>query len=166
MSEQTSHAMWVVAATLLLAFLFAIYPLPQSLLWARPEWVALVLIYWVIALPQRIGFLCSFTAGLLLDVLEDAPFGQNALSLSVAVWLALTLYRRARRFNVWWQSVFVFVMVGSHQMVGRWLQNATGVNAMGVANSVVFWMPVVISALLWPAVMTQLRYLRRRFQVR
>ena len=154
--------MWVIACSFAVAFMLAVIPLPHTMLWARPEWVTLVLIYWVIALPQRIGILTSFLVGLLLDSLEGAVLGQNALSLSVVAYLALLLYQRLRLFNMWQQAAVIFVMVGIDQMVGQWLQNISGMGA----GSPLFLMPVAISALLWPAVMTLLRHLRRRYQVR
>lgn len=160
--QQSSQGMWVIACSFAVAFLLAVAPLPHSMLWARPEWVTLVLIYWVIALPQRIGILVSFTVGLLLDSLEGAMLGQNALSLSVVAYLSLVLYQRLRVFNMWQQAAVVFVMVGINQMVGQWLQNLSGINA----GNPLFLMPIAISALLWPGVMALLRQLRRHFQVR
>ena len=159
--RQSSEGLWVIACSFAVAFMLAVIPLPHAMLWARPEWVTLVLIYWVIALPQRIGILTSFLVGLLLDSLEGAVLGQNALSLSVVAYLALVLYQRIRQFNMWQQAAVVFMMVGINQMVGQWLQNFSGMNAA----SPLFLMPVAISALLWPGVMALLRQLRRRYQV-
>lgn len=160
-ARDASHGSWVIVASFAAAFLLAVLPLPSTLLWARPEWVTLVLIYWVIALPQRIGIAVSFVVGLLLDALEGSMLGQNALSLSVVGYLSLLLYQRLRLFNMWQQVGVVFVLVGINQMVGHWLQNLVG---MGIASPL-FLMPVAISALLWPAMMTLLRHLRREFQV-
>lgn len=160
-AQQSSGGMWVIACSFAVAFMLAVIPLPHALLWARPEWVTLVLIYWVIALPQRIGILFSFLVGLLLDSLEGAVLGQNALSLSVVAYLSLLLYQRLRVFNMWQQAAVVFAMVGINQMVGQWLQNISGMNA----GSPLFLVPVAISALLWPGMMTLLRHLRRRYQV-
>jgi rod shape-determining protein MreD len=160
--QESSGGTWVIACSFAVAFMLAVMPLPHTILWARPEWVTLVLIYWVIALPQRIGILVSFLVGLLLDSLEGAALGQNALSLSVVAYLSLLLYQRLRVFNMWQQAAVIFVMVGINQLVGQWLQNISGLNT----GNPLFLMPVAISALLWPGVMTLLRHLRRRYQVR
>jgi rod shape-determining protein MreD len=152
---------WVIFVSFLVAFILAIFPMPAAFMWARPDWVALVLIYWVIALPQRFGILLSFAVGLLLDVLEGSMLGQHALSLSVIAYLALVLYQRLRLFNMWQQAAVIFVMVGINQLVGLWLQNLVGMGPRGA----LFLMPVVMSALLWPGVMSLLRFLRRHFQV-
>jgi rod shape-determining protein MreD len=131
------------------------------MLWARPEWVTLVLIYWVIALPQRIGVVASFCVGLALDLLEGGVLGQNALSLSVVAYLALVLYQRLRLFNVWQQAGVVFVMVGINDLVGQWVQNLMGLGS----QNLFFLIPALLSALLWPAILTLLRHLRRHYRV-
>lgn len=161
MVNDSPSGTWVIVASFAVAFLLAVYPMPMSLRWARPEWVTLVLIYWVIALPQRVGIVVSFCVGLLLDVLEGSVLGQNALSLCVVAYLSLVLYQRLRVFNMLQQASVIFVMVGINQLVSQWVQNLTGVGAV----SVLFLLPAFLSALLWPAVLTVLRGLRRRFRV-
>jgi rod shape-determining protein MreD len=155
------HGLWLIGLTFCAALLLAIAPMPLWIQWARPEWVALVLIYWVIALPQRVGVLVAFFLGLLVDVVEGAALGQNALALSVVAFLALVLYQRLRVFNVWQQVAVVFIMVGINQLLGQWVQNLVGVGA----QSMLFLLPALVSALLWPLVMVALRYLRRSYRV-
>lgn len=152
---------WVIVLSFIIAFLLAVYPMPQQLLWARPEWVTLVLIYWVIALPQRIGITVSFTVGLVLDLLEGAVLGQNALSLTVVAYLSLVLYQRLRLFNVWQQAGVVFIMIGINELVAQWVQNLIGVGS----KNLLFLLPALLSALLWPATLTLLRHLRRQYGV-
>ena len=55
MVDQQPNGYWVILLTFFAAYVLAVLPLPLWLLWARPEWVALLLIYWTIALPQRVG---------------------------------------------------------------------------------------------------------------
>lgn len=161
MVDEKHRGGWVIGLTFLVAFVLAVFPLPQSLLWARPEWVTLVLIYWIIALPQRVGIVVSFSTGLMLDLLEGSLLGQNALSLSVVAYLSLLLYQRLRVFNMLQQVAVIFVMVGINQLVSQWLQNLTGVGAV----SLLFLLPALLSALIWPAVLTLLRHLRRQYGV-
>ena len=150
-----------MALSFLLAVLLAVFPVPLWLQWARPEWVSLVLIYWVIALPQRIGIVVAFLLGLLLDVVEGAVPGQNALALSVVAYLSLVLYQRLRVFNIWQQAAVVFVLVGINQLVCQWLQSLVAAGA----QTWQFLLPALVSALLWPGVLSVLRHVRRRYQV-
>ena len=161
MVEQGAHAYWVIIVSFLAAYVLAVLPLPHWLLWVRPEWVALVLIYWTIALPHRVGILTALLLGILLDTLEGAALGQNAFALVVVALLSLTLYQRLRVFSVLQQSGTVFVLVGINQLVCQWVQNLEGVGS----TELLFLLPAVSSALLWPFVLHILRSLRRHYLV-
>ncbi|MCB1855001.1 MAG: rod shape-determining protein MreD [Pseudomonadales bacterium] len=152
---------WVILLSFFTAYVLAVLPLPQWLQWLRPEWVALCLIYWVLALPHRVGILTALVLGLGLDVLEGALLGQNAFALVVVALLCLTLYQRLRVFSLWQQAGTVFVLVGVNQLVCQWVQNLQGVGA----PSLLFLLPAVSSALLWPLVLHLLRQLRRHYMV-
>ena len=161
MVDQQPRGYWVVLASFLMAYVLAVLPLPQWLQWGRPEWLALALIYWTIALPHRVGILTGLLLGLGLDALEGAVLGQNAFALVVVALLCLTLYQRLRVFNLWQQAAVVFVLVGINQLVCQWVQNLEGVGV----RSQLFLLPAVSSALLWPVVLHLLRFLRRHFLV-
>ena len=157
--EQNSY--WVIVFTFLLAIILALVPLPLWLLWARPEWLALVLVYWTIALPHRVGIFTGLILGVTLDVLEGATLGQNAFSLSVLAFLTLILYQRMRVTNLWQQAAMIFLLVGINQLICQWIQNLQGV----AAQTPLFLLPAFTSALLWPVVLHTLRALRRHYQV-
>jgi rod shape-determining protein MreD len=143
------------------AYVLAVLPLPQWLLWGRPEWLALTLIYWTIALPHRVGIMTGLLLGVGLDVLEGAVFGQNAFALVVVALLSLTLYQRLRVYGLWQQAGVVFVLIGINQLICQWVQNLQGVGA----RSLLFLLPAFSSALLWPVVLLTLRGLRRHYRV-
>ena len=151
----------VMAGSFLLAALLAVVQIPEWLQWARPEWVALTLLYWCIALPHRIGIFTALLLGLLIDALEGAVLGQNAFSLTVPALCALLLYQRLRVFSLWQQCAVVFVVIGLHQLVGQWVQNLEGSGA----RSLLFLLPAVSSALLWPMMLQVLRSVRRYYRI-
>jgi rod shape-determining protein MreD len=155
------HGYWVILLSFFVAYVLAVIPLPHWMQWVRPEWLALILIYWTIALPHRVGILTALLLGLGLDALEGAVLGQNAFSLVVVALLSLTLYQRLRVFALWQQAGMVFVLVGINQLVCQWVQNLEGVGA----PSLLFLLPAVSSALLWPLVLHLLRQLRRHYMV-
>ena len=112
MSEVRSNGTWVIVASLFAALIFSTMPLPHMIEWGRPEWVALVLIYWVIALPYRVGVSTAWVVGLLMDVLNGTMLGQHALSLSIIVYFTFMLHLRVRVFPLWQQCLTVFVLIG------------------------------------------------------
>lgn len=161
MADREAHGYGIVLATFFCAAVLAILPLPNWLLWGRPEWMALALIYWCIALPQRVGVFTALVVGVLLDVLEGAVIGQNAFALVVMALLSLTLYQRLRVYGLLQQAGVVFVLVGIHQMICQWVQNLEGTGA----QTLLFLLPAFSSALLWPVVLRSLRALRRYYRV-
>lgn len=161
MAQDELHAYWVIAASFFVAYVLAVLPLPRWLLAARPEWLALALIYWTIALPHRVGILTALIVGVGMDVLEGAVLGQNALALIVVALLSLMLYQRLRVFSLSQQVAVVFVLVGIHQLICQWVQNLEGAGA----TDFVFLLPAVTSALLWPVALHSLRALRRQYRV-
>ena len=161
MADSDGHGYGVILLTFLAVYVLAVLPLPQWLQWGRPEWVALALIYWCIALPHRIGIATGLVLGVGLDVLEGAVLGQNAFALVVVALLSLVLYQRLRVYSLWQQSAVVFILVGINQLVCQWVQNLEGVGA----RTVLFLLPAFSSALLWPVILHFLRSLRRTYRV-
>ena len=161
MVDQGPHAYWVILASFFCALILAVVPVPGWLAWGRPEWVVLVLVYWVIALPQRVGLITALLLGLMLDIVEGAVMGQNAFALIVVALLALLLYQRLRIFSLTQQAGVVFVLAGINQMICQWVQNLEGAGA----DTLLFLLPAFSSALLWPFVLHLLRGLRRLYRV-
>lgn len=160
MSERV-NAYWIIVASLLLAAVLAVMPLTRSLIWWRPEWILLVLLYWTIALPHRVGLMTALAVGLLVDVMEGAVLGQNMFCLAVVLTFARLMYQRLRVFSPVQQASVVFVLAGLHQLITQWLQNLQGGGATGFG----FLFPALSTALLWPLLMPVLRELRRSYRV-
>ena len=97
-----AKARLALLSTFLVAIVLSIMPGPT---WAesfRPDWVGLVLIYWCIAVPERVGVGTGFVLGLIMDVLYGALLGSNALVKSLLVFLA-ELRKRLRTSRRSWR---------------------------------------------------------------
>ena len=93
------HAGWVIWTSFLVALILTILPLPA---WAgpyRPEWTLLVLIYWCMAIPQRVCIGVGWVVGILLDALRESLLGQNALGFALAAFVTIKLHQRLRVFS-------------------------------------------------------------------
>ncbi|MFT6366557.1 MAG: rod shape-determining protein MreD [Bacteroidia bacterium] len=121
----------------------------------------MVLIYWTIALPHRVGLLTGLCVGVALDAIEGSVFGQNAFSLMVVALLSLVLYQRLRVFNVLQQAGTVFLLIGINQLIGQWVQNLQGRGT----QSLLFLLPAFSSMLMWPVVLQILRSVRRKYRL-
>ena len=161
MSVQKANAHWVVWISLLTAYVLSILPMPAWLSIARPAWIPMVILYWIMALPERFGLMFAFLTGIVLDVFLGTYFGQSSMGLLVVAVVVLSLHRRLRMFPWWQQAFMVFVIIGLYQMLNLWMRALLG----GTTPSLWYLLPSVSSAALWPWVSGLLRFLRRYFRV-
>ena len=157
----TRHRGGVIVITFIVALLLEVMPLPSWLAIFRPEFPAMVLIYWGLALPQRVGVGVGWSVGLVLDVLRGALLGQHALGYAVMAYLALKLHRQIRVFPIWQQALTVMVFIALHQLLVLWVLGMIG-QSQGTFS---YWLPTLASAALWPWMFEGLRGVRRRFHV-
>jgi rod shape-determining protein MreD len=151
----------VILILFLIALVLTVMPLPNWVRDFRPQWVTLMLIYWCMALPQRVGVGTAWTLGVFEDVLTGTLMGQHALGLSVTAFLALRLHQRIRIFPLWQQSLSVFVLLLVEHLLSLWVIGATG----QPTPSLWYWMPTLVGMFLWPWFYIVLRDVRRRFKV-
>lgn len=151
------HSNLRIFMTLIFAMCLRIVPLPQSLAIFNPDWVLLVLIYWSLAMPERIGISYAWIFGILTDVLMGRLFGQYALSYSLLIYLVLIWHRQLRQFPQFQQSTFVFACLLISQLLLFWFENLkTPAQLHGV-----FWLPVLSGTLCWTLVYHVMRFVRR-----
>ena len=143
----------IISLTLVIALLLSVMPMSNVLELGRPMWLAMVLAYWVMALPHRVGLLTAWITGLATDVLYGQLFGQHALVMTLVAWMMLLLHQRIRRFPLWQQSLVMLPVLGIAQMLLLWLNSLTG----NRPPTLLFLLPAVVSALLWPWVYSVLR---------
>ncbi|MEM7254880.1 MAG: rod shape-determining protein MreD [Pseudomonadota bacterium] len=151
----------LLGASFVLAFVLTAVPIPAwAVIW-RPAWVALVLIYWCFALPQRVGVLVGWVSGLLLDVLNGTLLGQHAFGLALVAFVANRLHQRVRVLPPWQQALTVFALVFGYQLLVVWVNGIRGLEVPGWA----YVAAPLTSMVLWPWIFIVLRDLRRKFQV-
>ena len=152
---------WVIWLTFVLAFLLTVLPLPDVMDLGRPQWVALFLIYWVVALPEHIGMIASLIIGLLLDVLLGTALGVHSLAFCIQTYILQLSYQRIRMFQPFQQALVVLSLIALdmviiHQLQGLFVQVSVGFT---------YLIPSVFSAFFWPWIFIVLRNLRLKFGV-
>ena len=161
--KEKSNGVWVIILSFFLAYLLAIVPFPEWAMNYRPEWVPMVLIYWIMALPYRVGIGSAWCAGLILDILEGSVLGLNAIGLVIVAYVTSSIHLRFRMFSSIQQSGLVLVLLGINLFLSHWLKVITGYTA---ASDMMFIMGALTSAVLWPSLFQLLRQIRRGFEVR
>jgi rod shape-determining protein MreD len=152
---------WIIWFSFALALLLSVVPVPSFMDTARPLWLAMFVTYWMLALPHRVGMTTAWLLGLAADVLYGSLLGQNALALSLVAFLVLTLQQRLRVAPLWSQSLMLLIVFGLAQLVQLWLNVLVG----NRPSTLLFLLPVPISALCWPWVSVVLRRVRLSYGV-
>lgn len=152
---------FIIGITLTIAMMLTILPMPDWAIWLRPQWVLLVIMYWCLAIPDRVSVGIAWGIGLLMDVLQGTLLGQHALAMAVVAYFMVKFHPRIRLFPIWQNTLIVFILSIIYLGLLYWVQGVMGVSP----NTWEFWIPAITSALLWPWVFIILRDLRRKFNV-
>ncbi len=147
-----------VVLSLIAAFTLATVPLPEAVNHWRPAWIALTVLYWAIALPERMGVLSAWFIGILADVMHGALLGQHALGFALIAYLGLIYHQRIRVYPMVQQALVVGSIIFLHQLWMLMIYNTLG--SRHYPNT--YLLGTLTSALLWPWLFVVLRDLRRR----
>ena len=126
-------------------------------LW-MPDFLAVVLVFWNIHQPRRIGLGVAFVFGLLLDVHQASLLGQHALAYTVLIYCAIMIHRRILWFSVPGQALQLLPLFA--------LTHAITIVLRLIGGAVFPGWPVLLSpvleAALWPIVSVLLLAPQRR----
>lgn len=134
---------WFIALSLLLALLADLLPLGRAP-W-MPDLLALVLVFWAVHQPRRVGIFIAFAFGLVMDVHQGALLGQHALAYALLSFGAVALHRRMRWFGLLAQMLHVLPLFLLAQLV----MLAVGAAAGGMFPGWTLWLAPLAQALLW-----------------
>ena len=161
MNQKKIRIYFAVCFTFLVALVITIFPLPSKLWWLRPHWLTLVLIYWVMFLPNSIGVITGFMVGNLLDLLNGTPLGSTGLVLAFVAFLTIMLRPRLKQFRFWQQLVIVIFLMALEQLLYLWLQLALGSSSNGER----YWYATGLSIIVWPILFPLLQSYQRKFKL-
>jgi rod shape-determining protein MreD len=142
--------------SLLLALLANLLPLGRTP-W-MPDILALVLVFWSVHQPQRVGIGAAFVFGIAMDVHQSALLGQHALAYTALSFFAITIHRRLLWFTVPSQAVQVLPLFAASHAI----QLAIRMLAGGAFPGWFILLAPVIECLLWPVVSVLLLAPQRR----
>ena len=135
---------WFIAFTLLAALLIDMVPLGRVA--AMPDVLAIVLVFWGVHQPRRVGGLWAFVFGLLIDVHDGALLGQHALAYSGLSFGAISLHRRLPWFSLGAQAVQVLPLFFAAHVLALVVRMMVG----GMWPGWGVLLAPVLEAVLWP----------------
>ncbi len=149
---------WVILLTFVIALVLNMITYPDWMVYAAPDWVLLVLFYWCLAVPERIGVGIGWLAGLFMDILYYAILGQHAIAMAFVALVAVSGHRRIRLYELWQQCVVVLAVAAISILFKVWIYNLTS----GTEIRFEFWLSALTTCLVWPVVYNILRLVRHR----
>ena len=142
--------------TLVAALMIDMLPLGR-LAW-MPDVLAVVVVFWNVHQPLRIGVVAAFLFGLAVDVHQTSLLGQHALAYTTLSYFAITIHRRLLWFNVPTQALQVLPLFAAAHAIELAIRMLAG----GIFPGPSFLLAPVLEAALWPVVSVLLLLPQRR----
>ena len=139
-----SVKMGYMVFTVVLALVFNM--LPWRDVTGLPDMVALVLTFWCVHQPRKMGIGIAWFVGLVMDAGNGALLGQHAFAYAFLAFAAVSLHRRILWFSPWRQAAHVLVLL----LVSQALMLAVRLVAGGVFPGLTYFAGSFVAAALWP----------------
>ena len=136
--------------------MLGLLPLPLALQPLRPFWLALVLAYWLIEAPERVGLGFAFCVGLVADVVYGGLLGEQALRLVILAFIVQRFRARLRFFPLSQQALTLGALLVNDRIVSAGLHLALREPVLPWS----YWSAPLVGMLLWPPVFLILDALR------
>lgn len=146
MSADRASRRLPVLVTLIVGLMLAIMPLPDAIRAFRPDWLALLLIFWAMQLPRTWSVGSAWVIGIVLDVSYGTLLGQHALALCFVIFVTVRFHLLMRVFPLSQLTMTVFALLALYQFVLFWVNGVAGI----AAPAATYWGPVVTGTLIWP----------------
>ena len=154
--------LFVLVSIFIVAFILEIMPWPIGFQGFRPSWLILVLIYWALALPDKVIVGTAFIAGFVWDFILGSILGIHALVLSISIYFVAKHHLVVRNLSLWLQGLLVMlyiIMIRGFIFVIEHTLHAATFNTQEIAGA-------FISGILWPWVFLLMRQIRRQLRLR
>ncbi|WGE42747.1 rod shape-determining protein MreD [Actinobacillus equuli] len=152
----------VLISIFMIAFVLEIMPWPIGFQGLRPNWLVLVLIYWALALPNKVSVGTAFVAGIVWDLVLGSILGIHALVLSIAIYFVAKYHLILRNLSLWLQAILVMLYVVAIRFLIYFVElvlHSAEFNSQEVLGA-------IISGILWPWIFLLMRHIRRQLGLR
>jgi rod shape-determining protein MreD len=151
-------ATWLIVASVLAALTANLVPWPLDAAAFRPDFCALMLLYWGIHQPRRVAFSAAFALGIAIDLVDASLLGQHALAYVALLFSAIVLNRRILNFGFPGQSLHVLALLFATELIMIAVRLLAG---DGLPATRYLWGPF-LGAALWTPLSILLRLPRLR----
>lgn len=152
-AETNRDPLIAIIVSVIVCSVLMVYPLSYAVSGARPLFMLLLTLFWVMCQPTWCGVWFAFATGIFTDLLVDAPLGMNALSFVLITFIVrfLTRERRIMTFGNLWMISFLAVL--AHLFV-IWILQIMGGLQFSITRH---WQPLLSSVLVFPVMYFMLK---------
>lgn len=163
MNKPFKNQLWIYFS-LFLAVIMDNYLFPESTLNWKPLLTLLVLIYWNMALPDKVGIFEALFFGIIMDILNGSILGLHGLLFVLITYICQRFFYQFRVSPIWQQSVILFFLffIFKTAFSFDYFNVRLGLNVSDgfyLTNTFLF---ALVSSLFWIPTFFILRELRRR----
>lgn len=162
MDNRPAHNRWLIWLLLFIGLLLQIMPWTASIYGIEPNWLLLILVYWLIALPYRVGVGTAFLFGLILDLLSGSVLGVHTFAFSMVAYLALFKFQLIRNLALWQQLIIIILLSICYEFCLFMIEIVINHSVMMTPMSLI---SCIINGLLWPWNFLLMRMIRKRFWI-
>ncbi|OGT97538.1 MAG: rod shape-determining protein MreD [Gammaproteobacteria bacterium RIFOXYB2_FULL_38_6] len=131
---------------IVIGMVLTILPLPAMVVWFRPSWMLMILVFYLLMFPTEINLGIFWIVGLLMDLLTGTLLGLHAFLYTVIGYLMIRFLSRLPMFSLWQQS-FLWVFISFIYFFIQYLM----LGMIGqLPHTWEYWMPILFNAVLWP----------------
>ncbi|MDG6897259.1 rod shape-determining protein MreD [Actinobacillus delphinicola] len=145
-----------------LAVVLQVLPWPQGWQGARPAWLVLAVMYWILVLPDKINIGTAFVIGIVWDLVTGSVLGVHAMVLVIFAYFIRIKYMMLRNLSLWFQSILVIFFV-------MFIRLGLFVIEYILYHNVTFdphcLYGALLSGILWPWLVLLLRSIRYRIRL-
>lgn len=162
MGNEQPNRLSLIALSLFVGLVLSILPMSLYSASFRPDWTVLVLLYWVLALPERVNIGSAWFVGLLLDILLGSPLGAHALACALIGFFTAVNNKTIRHFSLPQQTLIIGLFLALYHLIVFWVSYFI----TDLPFSPSYLLPVLIDLPIWMLLFRLLHWYRNHFQIR
>lgn len=136
----------IIVLSFLGGMILEVVPLPHWAVYARPEWVFIILLFWAVTQPQYVGMTVAFCVGILMDLLTGTLLGQHALAFTLVIYIVASFHPQLKLFPLWQQLGIIFMFTMLQLALQCWVLEIIGM----LPTNWGYWLPAISSTIIWP----------------
>ena len=156
----------LIYLTLFIALYVDAYIFTSNFQMWKPTFVLLTLIYWNMALPDRIGITAALSFGIFVDLIEGSLLGLHGILFILITYICQRFFYQFRVSPLWQQSFILFFLLLLYKQVFALDFTNTNQDLTNLSDAYFFqnsFLFALVSALIWSPLLLMLRYYRRRW---